>query len=118
MSNNLIYVKNGFIYGTCNNCKTKNIYLTCIEKKICETCEEDWVIKLDEPNNEECYCTVGEHIVDIKDMWDNFADCKNCTSEKDYKEKIKEQEECYCALDSCYYCKFIMVNATKKNNET
>ena len=37
------------------------------------------------------YCEVGEHFVEPDDMWDDFADCKGCVSEKDYKE-AKEEE--------------------------
>jgi len=33
---------------------------------------------------EKKYCEVGEHYVKEEDMWADFADCKNCVSEKDY----------------------------------
>ena len=38
------------------------------------------------------WCEVGEHYVDKKDMWKDFGDCQDCTSEKDYLEKLKEEE--------------------------
>ena len=34
--------------------------------------------------DEKKYCEVGEHYVEEEDMWPDFADCKNCVSEKDY----------------------------------
>ena len=39
------------------------------------------------------WCEVGEHYVDPDEMWPCFADCKNCVSEKDYKEAMGEDEE-------------------------
>ena len=39
---------------------------------------------------EEMYCEVGDHYVEKTDMWPNFADCKNCCSEKEYEEQMSK----------------------------
>ena len=39
------------------------------------------------------WCDVGEHHVDVEDMWSNFADCKNCVSEKEYLAAIADNDE-------------------------
>ena len=44
-------------------------------------------------STEDAWCEVGEHQVSKDDMWNNFADCKNCVSEKEYKQQIEEDEE-------------------------
>jgi hypothetical protein len=56
-------------------------------KRICDDCEED---SDDEEEDEDAWCEVGEHHVSKDDMWNDFADCKNCVSEKEYKEQMKE----------------------------
>jgi hypothetical protein len=38
------------------------------------------------------WCEVGEHYVDAEEMWEDFADCKNCVSEKEYNEIKAELE--------------------------
>jgi hypothetical protein len=40
----------------------------------------------DEDEEGKEWCEVGEHYVDADEMWEDFADCKNCVSEKEYKE--------------------------------
>ena len=47
----------------------------------------------DEEEEGKEWCEVGEHYVDADDMWEDFADCKNCVSEKEYKERITADEE-------------------------
>ena len=32
------------------------------------------------------WCEVGEHYVEPEQMWDDFNDCKECVSEKEYEE--------------------------------
>ena len=34
------------------------------------------------------WCEVGEHFVNKNEMWEDFADCMNCVSEKEYLEHI------------------------------
>ena len=46
----------------------------CLDKCNCFCCNED----------KKKYCEVGEHYVKEEDMWSDFADCKNCVSEKEY----------------------------------
>ena len=49
------------------------------------------------------WCEVGEHYVDPDEMWPCFADCKNCVSEKEYKEAMgEEEEEVHCCIDCDY----------------
>jgi len=54
----------------------------------------------EEPVEPECrdgkaFCDVGEHYVEPDDMWEDFADCKGCVSEKDYKEATEEESEVF-----------------------
>ena len=47
----------------------------------------------DEEEEEDAWCEVGEHHVSKDEMWKDFADCKNCVSEKEYKEQMEEDEK-------------------------
>ena len=49
----------------------------CCECDDCLVAQKEW-------------CEVGEHYVDPDDMWEDFADCKNCVSEKEYKEAVEK----------------------------
>lgn len=49
------------------------------------------------------WCDVGEHFVPACDMWPDFADCRNCCSEKDYLSHTSHE----CELDEfgcCVHC--------------
>lgn len=60
----------------------------------------DWTFNKPEESEYSCiyiinrkeWCEVGEHYVDADDMWEDFADCKNCVSEKEYKEEMQKIE--------------------------
>ena len=54
-----------------------------------------------EDEEEVVWCEVGEHHVDKKEMWKDFGDCQNCTSEKDYLEKMEEEG---VEVFICYKC--------------
>ena len=45
---------------------------------ICQNCNKE---------EETAYCAVGEHYVSRDTMWEDFADCKNCCSEKEYRDR-------------------------------
>ena len=53
-----------------------------------ELCSED-------EDDDKAFCEVGEHYVEPDDMWEDFADCKGCVSEKDYKEATEEEPEVF-----------------------
>ena len=54
-----------------------------------------------EDEEEVVWCEAGEHHVDKKEMWKDFGDCQNCTSEKDYLEKMEEEG---VEVFICYKC--------------
>ena len=60
----------------------------CLWACKCQNCIDD----LKEEEGKE-WCDVGEHHVDVEDMWSNFADCKNCVSEKEYLAATADDEE-------------------------
>mgnify|MGYP003652155479 CR=1 FL=1 len=70
------------------------------------------------------WCEAGEHHVDKKEMWKDFGDCQNCTSEKDYLEKMEEEGvwvEKDCPIeennDDCSVCSIILTD-DDMNSET
>lgn len=66
---------------------------SCYDCGVCEKCKE-WNTSSEWSESEEDdWCEVGEHQVSKDDKWENFADCKNCVSEKEYKEQMEEDEE-------------------------
>ena len=48
--------------------------------------EEEGEEEEGEEDEGDSYCEVGEHWTTSDMMWPNFADCKECTNEKDYAE--------------------------------
>ena len=77
------------------------------DKTLCRDCYVDGGYKeIDENSDNEdsdsddeeeeentCWCEVGEHRVSELDMWKDFADCKNCVSEKEMLERTVDDEE-------------------------
>ena len=74
------------------------------DKTLCRVCYEDGDYQEDDENSdnddsddeeeeEDAWCEVGEHHVSKDEMWKDFADCKNCVSEKEYKEQMEEDEK-------------------------
>ena len=58
--------------------------------------EREYYIESDDEEEDEedmAYCNVGEHKVNKIDMWEDFADCKNCVSKKEYDEQMNSEEE-------------------------
>jgi len=65
-----------FGWDVCSGCYPKMKHLAIIEDRTGQ--EQQFV-----------FCEVGDHYVDPDDMWHpNFADCKGCVSEKEYREAI------------------------------
>tara|TARA_R110000796_G_scaffold123828_1_gene238276 strand:+ start:180 stop:893 length:714 start_codon:yes stop_codon:yes gene_type:complete len=75
------------------------------DKTLCRECYEDGDYIEDDENSDNedsddeeeeentCWCEVGEHRVSELDMWKDFADCKNCVSEKEMLERTVDDEE-------------------------
>ena len=59
---------------------------------LCGICFKEESGEDDEEEEEETisWCEVGEHHVSKDDMWKDFADCKNCVSEKEMMERQEE----------------------------
>jgi len=71
-------------------------YMNCpkritVKEEIIEWIEENECCSIDDIDyKEEEWCHVGEHRVSKDEMWKDFADCKNCVSEKEYKQQMED----------------------------
>jgi len=57
-----------------------------VAKLIAEEEAKDTLVEDALANEGKVWCEVGEHLVEKGDMWEDFADCKGCVSEKEYLE--------------------------------
>ena len=78
-------------------------------EKARQTAQKQQRYKMSEEEDEEEqeWCEVGEHYVEAEDMWENFADCYECATWKEYVEYYAERFD----LEYCNDCQVVEGNS-------
>ena len=89
----------------CTDCENS---VVDIEDRLCHSCYHKSCDKGEcycgedmEEEEDQVWCEVGEHKVSKDDMWEDFADCQNCVSLKEYNERSGKQYEKICDDPDC-----------------